>query len=316
MSVQKSHDLGVARKQLLAVLRRVVSDKDITLGEVEQLHKDVSVARTYSGLVGTIFQLLDLSKEELAESFPRFLGDKDNYRVRVRVQGKTVLNAGNLRTVEGELVVEYGGAEVIIRGYDAKYRDMYFPVAIATSIWGEKAFLSALTRVDTLTGHLNLRGFKEKFSQELNRAKRQNHSLAILFFDLDGFKAINDNQGHDEGDKVLIGVAKIFDQLTRTRRGVDVVARVGGDEFIILLPELCLKKAAARAEKIRQAIDDTFRGKYPTPLSVSVGVSGYPETAKSTVWLRRKADEACRQAKKAGKNQVVVTQGLKKLVSG
>jgi len=159
--------------------------------------------------------------------------------------------------------------------------------------------------LDPLTGIFNRRYFENQLSKELQRASRYEHSLSIMFLDIDQFKKVNDEFGHQVGDRVLIELSQI---LERSLRSVDVVARYGGDEFIILLPETKKEYAYKTAIRILSAIKnyDFFKDNLTVKeLGVSIGVAGFPEDAGGTYELIKKVDTALYEAKKKGGAQVV-----------
>lgn len=154
--------------------------------------------------------------------------------------------------------------------------------------------------LDPLTGIFNRRYFENQLSKELQRASRYEHTLAILFIDIDQFKKINDEFGHQIGDHVLSQLSEI---LEKSVRSVDVVARYGGDEFIILLPETKKAHALKTGERILKHTKnyDFFKDKLKVKeLKISIGIAGFPEDAGGTYELIKKADNALYQAKREG----------------
>src|SRR4029077_16536316 len=114
--------------------------------------------------------------------------------------------------------------------------------------------LDALTeeaRIDPLTGLLNRRGLDERLAAELERSAREDSCLAVVVFDLDHFKVINDRHGHETGDRVLTWLGAV---LTERVRGADIVARTGGEEFIVVLPGQDLTSAHLFAERVRRSL--------------------------------------------------------------
>ncbi|WP_455922090.1 putative bifunctional diguanylate cyclase/phosphodiesterase [Pseudomonas putida] len=155
---------------------------------------------------------------------------------------------------------------------------------------------------DPLTGLLNRRGFYQTVESALVRNERSDKSQALLYLDLDGFKRINDNHGHDAGDKVLRWVAE---QLKDCLRSYDIVARMGGDEFTALLDTLEYPEQAAKvAEKLidRVSMCQQIDGLDVT-LGVSIGIATYPECGSNLDSLLRAADIAMYAAKQAGRQQ-------------
>lgn len=154
---------------------------------------------------------------------------------------------------------------------------------------------------DDLTGLYNRRFFFVRLEEEISRHRRFNHPVAVVLFDLDGFKDVNDEQGHIIGDETLRDIGQI---LMKHSRGINVVSRYGGDEFAILLVETSKAGARLYADRIRQII-----GGYPYShgmrITGSFGVASLPEDeALTSEDLVRIADEQLYVAKRAGKNQV------------
>jgi len=153
---------------------------------------------------------------------------------------------------------------------------------------------------DTLTGLPNRNMFNEYSRKALARCKRKGMNLALLFLDLDNFKQINDNYGHTTGDQVMIQVAERLNQCIRDG---DIVARVGGDEFIILLEET----DRVRTEQVVLRILDNLSAPYKVngeyfKLTASVGISIFPDDGTDIETLKKHADEAMYSSKNRGCN--------------
>ncbi len=161
------------------------------------------------------------------------------------------------------------------------------------------AELERLATTDTLTGIWNRRHFEELVAAETQRGGRYGEPLSLLLFDIDHFKTINDTHGHLVGDQVLIALShRVRDQL----RGVDVLARWGGEEFVVLLPHCDGARAQQLAEKLRALIAaEPFPG--AGRVTSSFGVAEYRPPESADAWLDR-ADGALYQAKAAGRNRV------------
>lgn len=149
---------------------------------------------------------------------------------------------------------------------------------------------------DPLTGLLNRRSLLEHLEHAIARADRHKESVAVLFLDMDRFKAINDTLGHDVGDELLIEIAS---RITSSVRESDVVARLGGDEFVVLMEDLSTFPGAGEvAKKIIQSSSPEFRvGSQCLRTSVSIGISIYPQDGKTAHELMRHADLAMYHAK-------------------
>jgi diguanylate cyclase (GGDEF)-like protein/hemerythrin-like metal-binding protein/PAS domain S-box-containing protein len=159
---------------------------------------------------------------------------------------------------------------------------------------------------DPLTQLPNRRLLLDRLPQLISRAKREQSRLALLFIDLDRFKPINDEQGHEVGDWLLQSVAQ---RIQGCLRESDTAARIGGDEFVVLLPDLQADDdALAVAEKIRLALAQPFvtQDKVGLGVSSSIGVALYPDDGQTEQELLRIGDEAMYRAKKAGCNRVAL----------
>lgn len=163
-----------------------------------------------------------------------------------------------------------------------------------------QAQLHLLATHDPLTNVLNARAFSNELSQELGRNRRYGRPLALIYLDLDDFKSVNDAHGHATGDAVLRLVA---DAMRSAVRQADVVGRLGGDEFGVLMPETEGTVAHAAATRLANSIRTVFRG---TPsVTASIGVVSVTGTEAGCDELLRKADQTMYEAKRAGKDRVV-----------
>ncbi len=153
---------------------------------------------------------------------------------------------------------------------------------------------------DPLTDLPTLRVAEERTALALRQAKRNGTRMAVLFVDLDGFKSINDTHGHDAGDAVLCLAAR---RMTDRLRASDTVARIGGDEFLIILPELAtVASAAGVAASLIEALSAPCdAGGTQLSIGASVGIAVYPDHGSTDADLRRKADGAMYEAKRQGK---------------
>jgi diguanylate cyclase (GGDEF)-like protein len=169
-----------------------------------------------------------------------------------------------------------------------------------------EASLTKVAYSDALTGLPNRRAVTQSMAQELSRAKRESTPLSLMVIDLDFFKRINDTWGHLAGDDALKHVATL---LAANKRGCDVVGRIGGEEFVLLLPGLSPHDAGGLAERLREKLAEnpciaTSIGGEPLKLTMSGGVAHYPADGENWDQLFSVADSRCYAAKQGGRNQI------------
>jgi diguanylate cyclase (GGDEF)-like protein len=165
--------------------------------------------------------------------------------------------------------------------------------------------LQQLSRTDRLTG-LNNRGYWEECLQhEYARHRRYQSMAALVMFDIDHFKQVNDTHGHPAGDKVIQAVAEVVREQVRD---TDYAGRYGGEEFVVLLPDIDSAGALLFAERLRQRIESllvTYEGQV-IPFTISLGVADLSDPVEGYQQLIERADQALYAAKKAGRNQTKV----------
>jgi diguanylate cyclase (GGDEF)-like protein len=164
--------------------------------------------------------------------------------------------------------------------------------------------LESLATTDSLTGLYNTRYFYKILESEVTRTERYGLPFSLILFDIDNFKAINDNFGHQAGDAALQIVARA---LTDSSRRTDTVARYGGEEFIVLMPNTPKSEAEHLALRLKEAVE---KAEYPglgrAPITLSGGVAACPRDASTATELLNAADMAMYRAKRTGKNKVVL----------
>jgi diguanylate cyclase (GGDEF)-like protein len=167
----------------------------------------------------------------------------------------------------------------------------------------EAAAFERLACLDGLTGLNNRRHFMNLAEMEWSRFKRYGRPLAVLMLDIDFFKSVNDCYGHDAGDEVIKAVAEILQTHKRTS---DIVGRIGGEEFALLLPETSSESAVAAGERFRRLVAECeiLTGDERIPVTLSVGVGAAHDQTSGIGQMLKEADIALYEAKRSGRNRV------------
>ena len=170
--------------------------------------------------------------------------------------------------------------------------------------------LRELSITDSLTGLFNRRYFEERFYEELHRSERHNLTFSLAMLDIDDFKLFNDTEGHLAGDEILKSISGIAKDNLRI---IDVIARFGGEEFAIIMPQTEKPEALQVAERIRDSIKERIPkmwNEFPRDaITVSIGIATYPADGKDRKDIIRSADKALYRAKMEGKDRTVLWQG-------
>lgn len=206
-----------------------------------------------------------------------------DYLIKQRDEGVTLLNAIERGIIQTSLIIERERLLVELEQGNERLAD--------------------LANRDAHTGLYNFRFFWDYASQEIERTRRRGMPLSIIMADIDFFKRINDQHGHRAGDEVLVTLAHTMSQLVRTS---DLVARYGGEEFVLLLPDTDMDGSKSVANRLRTMISgqNVQFGDININVTVSVGVSVYPEHGTSVEALIRSADRALYRAKAAGRDRI------------
>lgn len=163
-----------------------------------------------------------------------------------------------------------------------------------------EASLITLSLTDPLTGLANRRRLMEFLQHEMNRSKRNQEPFSIMMTDIDFFKKVNDGFGHDVGDEVLLAFSKL---MRDSMRSIDLVARLGGEEFIIVMPQTPLKGAMTKAERLRAATEQLYFVSMQRGITASFGVAEFQNIGDANILLKQ-VDEAVYASKHGGRNRV------------
>jgi diguanylate cyclase (GGDEF)-like protein len=165
-----------------------------------------------------------------------------------------------------------------------------------------------MARTDGLTGILNSRAFYEELGREIERSKRTGDPFVVAFIDLDHFKTVNDSLGHPVGDKLLHSVASAIEA---TLRAIDTVARIGGDEMALLLPETDLAAAGPALKRVAMATEQAIGqvDGVPDEVGITMGAVVFVEPPQSADVAIREADDLMYEGKQAGRGQTRLRAG-------
>jgi diguanylate cyclase (GGDEF)-like protein/PAS domain S-box-containing protein len=237
-----------------------------------------------------------------------------NYDEEVRAQLISAMHdAKQGKSSRYDVVVKMGEDLVPIDFLIAPVRDGFGQIVgllpTAVDITERKQLEDELNRqahLDYLTGLPNRRSFMERFEQELSRSQRYDNTMSILMLDIDLFKQVNDAYGHQAGDQVLKTLAMIFQE---EMRSIDIVGRLGGEEFGMVLTETSIEKAVEVAERLREVISKTevtLSSGIQIHFTVSIGVATLMDKNMSIDMLLNESDKALYRAKQDGRNKVCV----------
>ncbi len=289
----------------------VLTDIKAALASAEKEAESKPAALLVVGgeLNGTIFDLdqeLTTVGRSAENSIPlEFNGiSRQHFKIANQGDGYTVEDAGskngtfvNNKKIEGALPLTKG--DMVKLGSIAL---KYLPKGDPERLTYDKLNLEANT--DGHTGCYNKTYFNGRIDLEVKKSKVTGTPLSLVLFDLDHFKHLNDNFGHDAGDYVLKDMAEVI--RSNGVRDNDVFARYGGEEFVILLPQTNLKQSFEIAERLRKLIEDhqfIYEGK-TLPVTASIGVADYRQGVNNGTDLFKRSDSAVYKAKEGGRNQV------------
>jgi len=255
-----------------------------------------------------VFRIFEIHNDDSPVSYEGFLQViHPEDRIRVDQAYKGSLKSGEPYEVEHRLLMADGSIKWVSERCCTEYAHEGLPLRSVGTVHDiterkhAEQLIHRMAHHDDLTDLPNRKMFYDRLGQELSRASRNMESIAILYLDLDGFKAVNDSLGHKVGDALLVEVAR---RLQTCVRKMDSVARLGGDEFSIILADIKSRFDIERvAQKIIQVMNQPyFIAEKNLYIGASIGIAIYPEHGTTIETLINHADEAMYQVKNSGKN--------------
>jgi diguanylate cyclase (GGDEF)-like protein len=230
---------------------------------------------------------------------------------RIRSNPRTKFIPVIMQTAAGRRIEDLRRAsEVGALGYITDPTDLDLLLARTRTLLEFKAYLDVCEEAaftDHLTGLANRRRFERQLEREVNRTLRLEHPFSLMMIDIDNFKRLNDTFGHDMGDEAIRRIGKVLSEGTR---GIDLAARIGGEEFAVLLVETELTRGLEVAERLRMAIRDLSIPPVDY-LTASFGVAECPSSAQTSTDILKAADNLLYQAKRTGRDRVVGPASMK-----
>ncbi|AYF45498.1 MULTISPECIES: GGDEF domain-containing protein [Halobacteriovorax] len=289
----------------------VLTDIKAALASANKEAEDKPAALLVVGgeLNGTLFDLteqeLTVGRSAKCEIPLEFNGiSREHFKLNATEEGYNVEDLGSrngtfLNNSKIEAPTELQKGDIIKMGAIAL---KYLPKGDPERLTYDKLQLEANT--DGLTSCYNKSYFNKKLDLEVKKSKVTGTPLSLIVFDLDHFKKLNDNYGHDAGDYVLKELAEVI--RTNGIRETDIFARYGGEEFVVLLPKTNIKQSYEIAERLRKAVEthDFIYDDNKLPVTASIGVSDYRQGVSSGTDLFKRADAAVYKSKEGGRNQV------------
>lgn len=291
--------------------------KYIEIGKGEKLFKEGDEGNELyivkSGRVVISIRLADGKEREIAEfKSGDFFGEMSIFESAPRSATCCIKEKSCLLTMQ-----EGGFFQLIKHFPDIAIKIMYRMLNITTQrlrntgefltdmvLWGEKARKRSIT--DELTGVYNRRFLDNALEDCVGASRNTGKPVSLIMVDLDWFREINELYSHETGDQIILGVVEVFKKYLRES---DIIARYGGDEFTVILPETGIDEARIIADKICDEVGklnilESLEGPINN-VTTSQGIAAFPETAKDLKTLREKADRALYRAKEEGRNRVV-----------
>ncbi|MFA5524087.1 MAG: diguanylate cyclase [Tissierellales bacterium] len=274
------------------------SDKDMVLAEIKKRNKGILVNKSF-GHEG--FDELSYTSDRIRAMIcmPIFnlkqLDDEENIPDRRK---ETRTNTSN--SIIGYLYLD---TDKIFNRFDNKRYELIDSLSHLISINIDNHILKIISSTDKLTGVFTRKHFDSSFKDFIAKARIERKDFSVIMIDLDKFKNVNDTFGHRKGDEVLGKIGKIISQNTRKS---DIVGRYGGEEFVVVLSDTKIMDGEIVAEKMRKAVEKSNLINETYPITISLGISTFPEHGQYEEEIIEKADQAAYMAKETGRNKSVV----------
>jgi diguanylate cyclase (GGDEF)-like protein len=319
---------GLDRQGLIDLaVRMAVKACEADAGRALPLETDTMEEVGVGNPENTLLEALELAERRAfairEESVAELIANLDPSRdqqMPVEQHRPTVVSMDGVHALAGPLRARSGAGSdvnyvcvisIVRRGqeFSATEQDLFAYLTAQAAVSIENANLhetaQRLAVTDELTGLFNVRHFQEALENEVERSRRFSSPVGLAMLDIDNFKRVNDTYGHQQGDVVLVEVARALRSLSRD---IDVPARYGGEELAVILPQTDLSGAELLAERMRAAVADLavkrLDGQGVLKITASFGVAAFPESADGRESLIAAADAALYRAKHGGKNQV------------
>ena len=309
-SAQRTHEAEVALRESEERLRLIADNVPALISYVDREQRYAFNNRTYDHWFGVASESMPgrtIAEVFGGDAYARMRPDIERVLAGENVQFEVKIElAGRPRTLQVACVPHQAGESVLgfymlandVSELKRAQEDLRFA---AVQLQHDARRLEFLAHHDTLTGLPNRAMFSERAREAVTHARRHEKTAALLFLDLDNFKQVNDTLGHDVGDALLKLIAS---RLRASVRGDDFVARIGGDEFCVLLQDIGdPREAAAVAQKLIHELGKSYRiGEHQVSSGASVGIACVPQDGEDVATLVRLADLAMYRAKELGRN--------------
>lgn len=274
-----------------------ISDKDLILTEVRQKNRGIIINKSFNYEEQDRMLNIDDSIKAMI-CMPIFKLQTLQNEMEIDRRKKKYIN--NYRDIIGYLYLD---TDKLFNRFDSKRFKLIDAISHLISINIDNYLLKIISSTDKLTGVYTRKFFDNTFKEIIKIARRDGIEFSVIMIDIDKFKNVNDTFGHRKGDMILGEIGKIISENVRRS---DIVGRYGGEEFIVILPNTTIKEGEIVAEKIRKAVESSNLISENYPITISLGISAFPEHGHTEEELIEKADQASYVAKETGRNKCVI----------